>query len=115
MLHLPVRGNGDGGIYSSVDDLHLFWQALVAGRIVGPELVETMITPAVRRAGRRDCATVSAAGCIATGAAILIEGYDAGVSMRSIHDPASRTTATVLANSSEGAWGVAGELLSLFD
>jgi hypothetical protein len=35
--------------------------------------------------------------------------------MRSIHDPVSGTTATVLANTSEGAWGVAGELLSLFD
>ncbi len=56
-------------------------------------------------------------GCYlhATGPAILIEGYDAGVSMRSIHDPGTGTTATVLANSSEGAWGVAGQLLTLFD
>jgi hypothetical protein len=29
VLHLPVRGNGDGGSYARVDDLHLFWQALV--------------------------------------------------------------------------------------
>jgi hypothetical protein len=49
-----------------------------------------------------------------TGAAILVEGYHAGVSMRSIHDPTTGITATVLANTSEGAWGVAGELLTLF-
>ena len=52
MLHLPVRGNGDGGIYSTVDDLHRFWRALVAGQIVGPELVQTMITPRHDVAGR---------------------------------------------------------------
>ena len=114
MLHLPVRGNGDGGVYFCVDDLRTFWQAFLSGRIVGPELVQTMITPRfeVPEEGLR-----YGLGCWlhASGPAVLIEGYDAGVSMRSIHDPASRTTATVLANSSEGAWGVAGELLNLFD
>jgi CubicO group peptidase (beta-lactamase class C family) len=113
VLHLPVRGNGDGGIYSGVDDLHTFWHALVAGRIVGPDLVQTMITP------RHDVPSEGlryGLGCWLhpTSAAILVEGYDAGVSMRSIHDPSSRTTATVLANTSEGAWGVAAELLPLF-
>ena len=39
------RQNGDGGSYARVDDLHLFWQSLVAGRIVGAELVETMTMP----------------------------------------------------------------------
>lgn len=114
VLHLPVRGNGDGGIYSGVDDLHRFWRALVAGLIVGHDLVETMITPRseVPEEGLR-----YGLGCYrhATGPALLIEGHDAGVSMRSIHDPATQTTATVLANSSEGAWGVAAELLRLFD
>jgi hypothetical protein len=50
-----------------------------------------------------------------TGPAVLIEGYDAGVSMRSIHDPVSQTTAGVLANTSEGAWGITEPLLHLFD
>lgn len=42
-----------------------------------------------------------------TGDALAMEGYDAGVSMRSIHDPSTSTTATVLGNSSEGAWPLA--------
>jgi CubicO group peptidase (beta-lactamase class C family) len=113
LLHLPVRGNGDGGIYSTVDDLHRFWCALVAGTIVRPGLVRSMITPRnLSNEGLR-----YGLGCWLhpTGPAILAEGYDAGVSMRSIHDPATKTTATVLANSSEGAWGVAEALLELFD
>jgi len=36
----------------------------------------------------------------------MIEGYDAGVSFRSMHDPASDTTCTVIANWSDGAWPV---------
>lgn len=114
VLHLPVRGNGDGGLYSTADDLHRFWCGLVEGRIIGSDLVETIITPryAVPEEGLRH-----GLGCYlhATGPAILVEGHDAGVSMRSIHEPATQTTATVLANSSEGAWRVAGELLRLFD
>jgi CubicO group peptidase (beta-lactamase class C family) len=34
VLHLPVRGSGDGGIYSTVADISAFWRALFAGRIV---------------------------------------------------------------------------------
>ncbi len=113
VLHLPVRGNGDGGIYSTVDDLHTFWRTLFAGRIIGSGLVRTMITPRhdVPGEGLR-----YGLGCWLhpTGPAIQIEGHDAGVSMRSIHDPASQTTATVLANTSEGAWTVAELLLSQF-
>ena len=34
VLHLPVRGNGDGGIYTTAADVHALWDALFAGRIV---------------------------------------------------------------------------------
>jgi CubicO group peptidase (beta-lactamase class C family) len=113
VLHLPIRGNGDGGAYAAADDLHRFWLALLAGRIVGDEVVTEMIRP------RFD---VPAEGLRyglgmwlhATGPALVMEGYDAGVSMRSIHDPGSGTTATVLGNTSEGAWPVARLLLDAF-
>ena len=114
MLHLPVRGTGDGGIYSTVDDLHRFWRSLVAGQIVGPDLVQTMITP--RNVSHEEEKLRYGLGCWLhpTGPALIVEGYDAGVSMRSIHDPATETTATVLANSSEGAWRVAWKLVEMF-
>ena len=37
VFHLPVRGSGDGGIYSTVADVSAFWSALFAGRIVSPD------------------------------------------------------------------------------
>ena len=34
VFHLPVRGSGDGGIYSTAEDISSFWSAVFAGRIV---------------------------------------------------------------------------------
>ena len=45
VLHLPVLGSGDGGIYSTAADLSAFWDALFAGRIVSPERVAEMVRP----------------------------------------------------------------------
>ena len=36
VFHLPVRGNGDGGIYSTAADISALWAAFFAGRIVSP-------------------------------------------------------------------------------
>ena len=38
MFHLPVRGSGDGGIYSTAADISAFWQSLFAGKIVSSRL-----------------------------------------------------------------------------
>lgn len=113
VLHLPVRGNGDGGAYSTVGDLRAFWEALVAGRIVGADTLAAMIRPRfeVPDEGLRYGLGVYLQ---AAGPALLMEGYDAGVSMLSIHDPVTHTTASVLGNSSEGAWPIAGVLVDAF-
>ena len=34
VFHLPVRASGDGGVASTVADLHAFWDAFFAARIV---------------------------------------------------------------------------------
>jgi hypothetical protein len=41
-----------------------------------------------------------------TSDAVQLEGCDAGVSFRSVHDPATRVTSTVLSNTTDGAWPV---------
>lgn len=114
VLHLPVRGNGDGGAYTTVGDLHQFWRALLAGRIVGPELVAELIRP---RNDVPDEGMRYAAGLWlhATGPQLIMGGYDAGAAAQSSHDPASGTTATVLSNSSRGAGAVIDVVQGFFD
>ena len=114
VLHLPVRGNGDGGMYFTADDLHRFWNALLDGRIVSPDTLAEMIrprfdVPAEHKRygmgfwlGRRN-------------SSLILEGYDAGASFRSTHIPETRTTVTVLGNSSEGAWPVIYALADAMD
>ena len=45
VLHLPVRGTGDGGIYTTAADMSAFWAAFFAGRIVSTEWVAEMVRP----------------------------------------------------------------------
>jgi hypothetical protein len=87
---------------------------VLAGRIVGPELVAELTRS---RNDVPDEGMRYAAGLWlhATGPALIMAGYDAGVAARSVHDPASSTTATVLSNSSRGAGAVVDIVQGLFD
>jgi CubicO group peptidase (beta-lactamase class C family) len=103
VLHLPVRGNGDGGIYSTAADLSALWDALFAERIVSRELLAEMVWP------RSDWPAESRRYGLgfhlhATGDGVWLEGYDAGVSFTSLHQPAPQVTYTVISNWSDGAW-----------
>ena len=106
VLHLPVRGTGDGGAYTTVDDVHALWAAVFAGRVVASASLAAMVRP-------RSTSTSGRARyglgfwLAAAGDAVQLEGYDAGVSFRSVHQPSSRRTCTVIANTSEGAWPLA--------
>ncbi len=42
VLHLPVRGSGDGGIYTTAADIRALWAAFFAGEIVSPDWVAEM-------------------------------------------------------------------------
>jgi CubicO group peptidase (beta-lactamase class C family) len=105
VLHLPVRGAGDGGAYSTLADLEALWVALFAGRIVPLAVVETLtkarsdVAKNRRRYGlgfwlRTDRETV------------MLEGMDAGVSCRSAYDRSSGLSYTVISNTSSGAWPI---------
>src|SRR5436190_2590456 len=45
VFHLPVRGSGDGGIYSTAADVRAFWTALFEGRIVSRDVVDDLVLP----------------------------------------------------------------------
>jgi CubicO group peptidase (beta-lactamase class C family) len=108
ILHLPVRGNGDGGIYTTVADVRRLWLAVFGGKIVPEEWVAEMVQPrSVVSDEERYGLGFWLAG---SGEAVRLEGYDAGVTFRSWHHPTSRLTYTVISNRSEGAWPVMSAL-----
>ena len=103
--HLPVRGSGDGGIYSTVADISSFWRAFFAGRIVSETWVREMVRP------HSDEAEGMRYGLgfwlHESSDAVALVGSDTGVSFRTVHDPDTGLTHTVVSNTSEGAWPLA--------
>ncbi len=106
VLHLPVRGSGDGGIYSTAADISSLWTAVFAGRIVSRDWVDEMVRPR-SEVPRRPARYGLGFWLHASSDLVMLEGCDAGVSFRSTHDPTSATTSTVISNTSDGAWPIA--------
>ena len=105
VFHLPVRGSGDGGIYSTVADVSSFWRAFFAGQIVSRDWVGEMVR------ARSDVPSESMRYGLGfwlheSTDTVLLVGDDAGVSFCSVHDPRSRVTHTVISNASDGAWPI---------
>jgi len=119
VFHLPVRGSGDGGIHSTAADIHstaadihstaadihAMWAAFLAGGIVSTDWVTEMVRP------RSDVPSESMRYGLGfwlheSRDAVMLEGFDAGVSFRTVHDPVGRFTHTVLSNTTGGAWPI---------
>ena len=104
VFHLPVRGSGDGGVYTTVADIKALWRAFFDGRIVPSDWVAEMVRPrsATSDGRRRYGLGFWLAG---EGDAVSLVGADAGVSFRSVHDPARDLTHTMISNTTD-AWQV---------
>jgi CubicO group peptidase (beta-lactamase class C family) len=109
IFHLPVRGSGDGGIYSTAADIHALWAAFFGGRIVSMDWVAEMVRPR----------SVVPSQSMRYGLGfwlheskdvVMLEGSDAGVSFRTVHDPGGGLAHTTLSNTSDGAWTISEHL-----
>jgi CubicO group peptidase (beta-lactamase class C family) len=104
VLHLPVRGSGDGGAFTTVADMRAFWVALLDGRILTErwlaELLAPRHPPATGRLG------YGLGIWLHSGGVLELHGYDAGVSFRSMHHPESASTWTVGSTTSTGSWPI---------
>jgi len=109
VLHLPIRGNGDGGIYTTATDMHTFWNALFDGRVVTDEWVAEMC-----RSHSEVPENHSRYGLgfwlAETGPSVMLVGGDAGVSFCSTHDPATGRSWTIMSNTTDGAWPLVRQL-----
>jgi CubicO group peptidase (beta-lactamase class C family) len=105
-----VRGAGDGGIYTTADDMLAFWRALFAGRIVGKETLADMLRPRSDIEGDPPGRFGLGFWLFPTQNVVELHGSDAGASFQSDHDPDRELTYTVLSNTTEGAWPLAYHL-----
>lgn len=112
VFHLPVRGNGDGGIFSTAADIHALWDAFLSGRIVAPALVAEMVRP--RSESPADGMRYGLGVWLdATPGAVEVHGFDTGASFRSVHDPGGAFTVTLLSNRTAGTWPTSERVLAL--
>jgi CubicO group peptidase (beta-lactamase class C family) len=103
VLHLPVVGFGDGGVFTTVEDVHKLWSALIEGRF-GDDVLATMTTPPVP-----DARYGMGMWLDRQPGKIAIEGMDAGASFHSTRSP-DGLIYSVLSNTSDRAWPLVGHL-----
>ncbi|MDP2290751.1 MAG: serine hydrolase domain-containing protein [Actinomycetota bacterium] len=105
-LHMPVRGAGDGGIYSTLADVHAFWRAFFDGRIVSPSTAAEMVRPRPTSDDEDDGYGLGF-WLHPDSDGVKLAGYDPGVSFRTLHQPSTELVATVISNTADGAWPIA--------
>jgi CubicO group peptidase (beta-lactamase class C family) len=104
VLHLPVVGGGDGGIFTTAADLRALWLALDDGRVVAREAWAEM-----RRVRSTDEERAYGLGFWLEGDAVYLTGSDTGASFLSQHRTGSATW-SVLGNTTKAAWPVVTRL-----
>jgi CubicO group peptidase (beta-lactamase class C family) len=109
VFHLPVRGVGDGGVYTTVADVSSLWRALFAGKIVSARWVAEMVRPH-SEVPEESMRYGLGFGLHESGDQVMLVGMDSGVSFMSMHDPASGLTHTVISNTADGVWPIARHL-----
>lgn len=108
IYNLPIVGGGDGGAYTTGEDLYKMWDHLLSGKMLSKRLTELFIKPWVQtKTG--PIATYYGHGvwmktCDHNLPTLYITGSDAGVSFLSVLDRDRQITFSILSNSSDGAW-----------
>ena len=100
IYHLPIRGGGDGGMYTTIDDLRSFWDSLFSHRILSTELTAMFL---------KTHYTFDTASGYGYGVQkhrddgmFAIVGGDAGVGFDSRHIVSENLTINILSNITNG-------------
>lgn len=108
IYQLPLRGGGDGGMYTTSEDLRAFWDSLFAGRILSDELTATYLEThhAFSETGGYGCGVYKRLD----NSMFSIVGGDAGVGFDSRYLPHEKLTINILSNITNGDDGI-GEVV----
>jgi CubicO group peptidase (beta-lactamase class C family) len=111
IYQLPIRGGGDGGMFTTAGDLHSFWDKLTGGHIISPELLDRMRT----EESVLDNSTAYGLGVYLRQfnghPAMSASGMDAGVGFTSTCVPGMELDWSVLSNTSEGATAISRHIV----
>jgi CubicO group peptidase (beta-lactamase class C family) len=110
---VPVRGGGDGGMYTTARDLDSFWRSLLSHRILGEGLLEEWLSPKVAINERSSYGY----GVYRrnSGGQYFIVGGDHGVGFDSRYLPESGLTISILSNESDGEEGLRAAILDAIE
>jgi CubicO group peptidase (beta-lactamase class C family) len=108
VLHLPVIGGGDGGIFTTVDDVHRLWAALEAGEVIGRDL----LADAWRTRSSLPDDEGYGLGFWTWGSALELKGGDVGAALYGLHVPGGLTW-TIMSNVTGGLSPLAGRVNEL--
>lgn len=105
VFNLPIRGGGDGGAYSTVEDMKCFWNALRTGRLINDQIKREILSP--HSYCEEDKLHYGYGFWLNKDTEqVILEGYDAGVSFRSAANLNDEKGYTVISNTSSGAWPI---------
>ncbi len=109
IYQLPLRGGGDGGMYTTTEDLRVFWDSLFSNRILSSALTETFL------ATHSTINNNIGYGCgiykRLDDSTFSIGGGDAGVGFYSRHVVGEKLTVNILSNITNGEEGIRKILL----
>jgi len=99
-------GGGDGGAFTTAQDMRLFWTSLLAGRVLARDWLDRFLAPSVQVA-ERDASWHYGRGVWLRqdrgNWIVSVEGSDPGASMESLVWLSDGVILTVLSNSSDGS------------
>lgn len=109
IFQLPIRGGGDGGMYTNSEDLLNLWNNLFSNKILSPELTKIYLE------AHHDFGDGFGYGCgmykKQDNSAFFITGGDAGVGFFSRHLPSEKITINVFSNITNGEEEIVDTLL----
>lgn len=95
---IDVKGTGAGGVFTTVEDMERFWDALFAGKVLAEKTVQEMIEPHSRE---DDIDYYGYGVWLRKQGDVYIpylQGFDPGISCLSIYNPKTQAQVTVISN-----------------
>jgi CubicO group peptidase (beta-lactamase class C family) len=111
IYNLPIRGGGDGGLYTTASDLNKFWKHLFSYDIISRKLLQDFVSPHVRIWQDVEYGYGIYISKINNEHVYFITGSDAGIGFCSQYVPAGKLIINILSNRTNGA----AEIVNIID